>query len=450
MRKATSPAVERGAAEAPRRTSFFVRAGLLTMSASAATLAVNLVTGILIARVLGPDGRGAVTAVIAAPPIIAWIFEMGGGAAAVYYQSRFPADARRLIATWLVMFVPLSIAGIATGEVVLPHLLAAQSEHTLFLARILMLTLVVTFLADLMFGINTGDQDFTFYNLMRITQPLALATGYITLWLLGVLSVTTAVAANAGAIAVTTVMMSIRVLRRHGLGRPSLAIGRTTLWYGLRAHSMYTASLVNARLDLLIIPAFLGAASVGLYSVATNVSWIVVLLSGSVATVVFPTAAARGPEGGHMIVKSLYATLAVATLLAVTIAAFANIGIRLLYGSAFSGSVEPLRILLVGAVMWAAAGSVCSGLYALNRPFTAAIAQLSAAAVTIAGLTLFLQSGGIRAAAIVSTVSYTLVFVIALVLYRRASGLRWRDFAPTPSLMRLWVRQAARGAFGRA
>jgi len=132
------------------------------------------------------------------------------------------------------------------------------------------------------------------------------------------------------------------------------------------------------------------------------------------------------------------------------IAAFAQIGVPLLYGSTFSGSVEPLRILLVGAVMWAAAGSVCSGLYALNRPFTAAIAQLSAAAVTIAGLILFLESGGIRAAAIVSTTAYTLVFVIALVLYRRASGLRWRDFAPTPSLMLLWARQAARGALGRA
>jgi O-antigen/teichoic acid export membrane protein len=449
MGTTTAPVVERGAAETPRSVSF-VRASLLTMAASAATLVLNLITGILIARVLGPDGRGAVTAAIAAPPILSWIFEMGGGAAAVYYQSRHPADAGRLISTWLVMFLPLAIAGIATGEAVLPHLLAAQSDHTLLLARILMLTLVVVFLGDLMYGINTGDQDFTFYNLMRIVQPLAIAAAYGTLWPLGLLNVTTAVATNAGAVALTTAMVTIRVLRRHGLGRPSFAIGRTTLWYGLRAHSMYTASLVNARLDLLIIPAFIGAASVGLYSVATNVSWIVVIVSGGVATVVFPTAAARGPEGCHAIVKSLYATLAVASLIAATIAAFANIGVRLLYGSAFSGSVESLRILLVGAVMWAGAGTVCAGLYALNRPFTAAIAQLSAAAITVTGLTLFLQRGGIRAAAIVSTVAYTIVFVIALVLYRRASGLRWGDFAPTPSMMRLWVQQAARGVLGRA
>ncbi|HEY7691791.1 MAG TPA: oligosaccharide flippase family protein [Gaiellaceae bacterium] len=434
----------------PRRTSFFVRAGLLTMVTSGGTLVLNLITGILIARVLGPDGRGAVAAVIAAPAILSWIFEMGSGSAAVYYQSRHPGDAGSLIATWLVMYLPLAIAGVVTGEIVLPHLLAAQSEHTLMLARIMMLTLVLVFLADLMYGINTGDQDFAFYNLMRFAQPLAIMVACGTLWLLGLLNVTTAVVANAGALALSTVLVSTHILRRHGLARPSIAIGRSTLWYGLRAHSMYTASLVNARLDLLIIPAFVGAASVGLYSVATNVSWIVVILSGAVATVVFPTAAARGPEGCHAIVKSLYATLAIATLIAAALGTFAQFGVELIYGTEFSGSVEPLRILLVGAVMWAAAGTLCSGLYALNRPFTAAIAQLSAAAVTVTGLTLFLQHGGIRVAAIVSTVAYTLVFVIALILYRRASGLRWRDFAPTPSVMRLWVRQAARGALGRA
>ena len=102
MPTTSAPAVERGAAATPRRTSFFVRAGLLTMATSAVTLVLNLVTGVLIARVLGPDGRGAVAAVIAAPPILSWIFEMGAGSAALYHQSRHPADAGRLISTWLV------------------------------------------------------------------------------------------------------------------------------------------------------------------------------------------------------------------------------------------------------------------------------------------------------------------------------------------------------------
>jgi O-antigen/teichoic acid export membrane protein len=208
--------------------------------------------------------------------------------------------------------------------------------------------------------------------------------------------------------------------------------------------------VVNTRLDVMIVPAFLGAASVGLYSVATNVSWMVATVSGSLASIVFPAAAARGLEGRQTVVKSLYATLAIAIVVAATIAALAGVAVRIVYGSDFAGSVTPLRILLAGTVLYAAAGVACSGLYALNRPFTAALAQFTAAAVTVTGLVLFLERGGIEAAAIVSAVAYGLVFAIAITLYRRAASLTWRELVPAPSVMAGWFRQATREALGRA
>jgi O-antigen/teichoic acid export membrane protein len=426
------------------------RAGLLTLAATAGTLLVNVVTGVLIARVLGPSGRGAVTAVLAAPVLVAWLFGMGCAAAATYHQSRHPDDAPRLVSTWLVLGVPLALMGIVVGELLLPHLLAAQSEHTLFLARLLMLTLALTFLGDLMNGIVLGDQDFVFYNAVRVVQPLAVAVAYAALWVGNALTVTTAVAATVAVSAACALGLSARVLRRHGLARPSRALGRTTLWYGARAHSTFTAGLVNTRLDVMIIPAFVGASTVGLYSVATSVSWIVVTVAGSIGAIVFPAAAARGPEGRYIVLKSLYATLAVGVLLAGVVAAVAGVGVELVYGPDFAGSVEPLRVLLAGAVLYAAAGTVCAGLYALDRPFTAAVAQLCAAAFTVAGLTLFLRDGGIQAAAIVSTAAYALVFVIATALWCRAAGLRWRELFPAPSRMALWMREATRAGVGRA
>jgi len=426
------------------------RAGLFTVAVTASTLLVNLATGILIARVLGPSGRGALTAALAVPPIVAWVFEMGCAAAVTYHQARRPADAPRLAGTWLVICLPLAIAGTAAGWLLLPHLLAAQSEHTLTVARLLMLTLGIMFVADLMNAVVLGDQDFGFYNGLRVLQPLGLAIAYGTLWVVGALTVSTAVASTVVVTAAATVALCLRVLRRHGFGRPSRAIARTTLWYGVRAHSTSTAGIVNARLDLMIIPAFLGAASVGLYSVATNVSLMVATVSGSLGAIVFPAAAARGIAGRYTVVKSLYATLAIAIVLAVTIGALAGVAVRLVYGADFAGSVTPLRILLVGTVLYAAAGVACSGLYAVNRPFTAALAQFTAAAVTVAGLLLFLRRGGIEAAAIVSTVAYGLVFVIALALYRRTAGLTWRELVPAPSVMASWFRQATRGALGRA
>jgi hypothetical protein len=54
--------------------------------------------------------------------------------------------------------------------------------------------------------------------------------------------------------------------------------------------------------------------------------------------------------------------------------------------------------------------------------------QAAGLVVTVVGLLVFLPSGGITAAAIVSTVAYGTVFVSALVAYQRATGLAWRRF----------------------
>ena len=143
-------------------------------------------------------------------------------------------------------------------------------------------------------------------------------------------------------------------------------------------------------------------------------------------------------------VHSLQATLAIGACLALLIGAAADVGLRLLYGSEFTRSDLVLRLMLPGAVCYACAGVLWSGLYALNRPLTAAVSQASGVVVTVVGLLIFLQRGEIVAAALVSTTSYATVFASALVLYRRAAGLGWRDFLTLPPILELprlaWVR----------
>jgi uncharacterized membrane protein len=101
-------------------------------------------------------------------------------------------------------------------------------------------------------------------------------------------------------------------------------------------------------------------------------------------------------------------------------------------------------------VLYAGAGVLWSGLYAVDRPFTAALTQVAGVIVTVVGLLVFLEQGGIRAAALISTISYTLVFASALVAYRRAAGLSWGQLAPPTSLARAWWRQASRVVISRA
>jgi O-antigen/teichoic acid export membrane protein len=225
-----------------------------------------------------------------------------------------------------------------------------------------------------------------------------------------------------------------------------MALAKRTLWYGLRAHGASVSGYLNARLDLLIMPAFLSATSVGLYSVATNVSWIVFVVPGSVAAVLLPVATRRKESGAApaTVLRSMWSTLAVAAAFALVIGLVAGFGVRLVYGNEFRGSVEALRILLPGCVFYAAAFCLISGLYSSERPFTAAVLQAVGLALSAVALFVFLPSGGIVAASIISTAAYTLVFVLAAISYCRVEGLRWSDLRPPADTFAL--RPLRRGA----
>jgi hypothetical protein len=56
-----------------------------------------------------------------------------------------------------VIILPVGLAAIAVGELLLPLLLASQRPELLEVARLFMLTIVVVMLYDLLFGMLLGD-----------------------------------------------------------------------------------------------------------------------------------------------------------------------------------------------------------------------------------------------------------------------------------------------------
>ena len=400
------------------------------------TLVINMGTGVLIARDLGPAGRGELTAIMNVPALATTVFALGCGQAAAYHLARHPADGGRLMGTWLAILLPTSLAALLLVELALPALFAEQTAEAERLARLYALTLVLGLGAELLMGIVLGAQDFMYFNFLRILTPLATLVAYVALWLAGEFTVESALAANVVLAVVLFSSTSSRPFRRHGLHRPDRALARATAWYGIRAHSTTFLGIVNGRLDILIMPAFLAASLVGEYAVATNLSWIVVTVGGALSSLVLPASAARGGVAGRRtVLYAFHATVAVSVLLALALGVIGGRAVELLYGSAFSASVEPLRIMLPGCVLYAAAMVLASGLYAENRPFTAALAQVPGLLVTVIGLPIFLRAGGITAAAIISTAAYTLVFVASLVLYRGATGIPWRSFVGRPAAL---------------
>ena len=183
----------------------------------------------------------------------------------------------------------------------------------------------------------------------------------IALWALDELTIkSTLIGTNVAYLLVLAIGM-VRAVRRVGVGPVDMRLGLTSLWFGVRGQGSTVASNVTARLDVAMLPAYVTASQVGLYSVATNISLIVYQLSNTFAGVVIPAAASDTERSRVKVIGSLWASLAIAAIIAVGLAVFARPLLGLVYGDRFRDAAEPLLLLLPGAVLFAGSAILGAG-----------------------------------------------------------------------------------------
>jgi O-antigen/teichoic acid export membrane protein len=411
----------------------FVRAGIHTYAFAGLTLVANLVSGVVTARALAPAGRGEAVAIALLAQNLGFLFAFGCVHAVSFRYAREPSVAARLATTWTLLLIPLSLAAVAVGELALPALFADQRSEAVDMARVYLPTVALVLWLELTNGLLLGARDYRVVNVLRFAQPALFALALVVLWALGDLTVAGALASSAATSLLVQLVAMSRALRNSGgFGRPDLRIGMETLWYGFRGHGALLANALNQRLDLLIMPAFVAASGLGLYSIAANVSLIVSTLANSLSTIVLPAAAHDPERGPRTVVGSLQAALAIAALVAAVLIVLARPALELVYGGSFGDAAPALRVLLPGTVLLAGALILVAGLYAANRPTIATGVQVGGLVITVVGLLVFLPHGGIMTAAIVSTASYAVVFVCALVAYKRVAAVGWGAFLTSP------------------
>jgi O-antigen/teichoic acid export membrane protein len=383
---------------------------------SIALVLLNFATGVLTARLLAPAGRGVVGALLMWTQTLAWLGSFGLSEAGIFLVSRRPEVGPRLLGNSFVIAAVFGTLTIALAQWGLPYGFAAQAPDDIWIARLFLFTIYLEILWEMCRSLVAGNQDFVFMNALRVTQPLLKVVGFCVLWTLGIGTVTNVLLVCAGTMALIWLAALRRLIRRVGIGLPSVRLLREGLAYGIRQQGSSFGKLGNERLDVMLMPAILAPAPIGLYSVATNLSLVISYLIGSFHLVVFPAAARAGQaEGLAMVASALRVVLVAGVLLAVCLCLIAPYLIGFAYGHAFLGAVLPFRILLVGAPMMAGNSIILSGLRAIGKPLLASMAQIIGFVVTAVGLYFTLARYGIVGAAWTSAAAYTVSFLVALI-----------------------------------
>jgi len=227
---------------------------------------------------------------------------------------------------------------------------------------------------------------------------------------------------------------------------------RAATSFALPCYFSNVAQFLNYRLDVFIVSIFAGAASLGRYTLAVSLAQLLWLMSNSFAAVLLPKVAASNDLGASIQNTSRVTRLALWASIGCGIALgiFASQAIPLFYGEPFRPSVAALWCVLPGIIIFSIVNVLAAHLAGIGKPRLNLMVSGISLLVTIALDLLLIPRFDIIGAAIATTVSYTLSAVLTVFLYMRQTGTPLRDvLLPTAEDLRL-VTELARPFLRRA
>jgi O-antigen/teichoic acid export membrane protein len=187
----------------------------------------------------------------------------------------------------------------------------------------------------------------------------------------------------------------------------------------------------NYRLDQWFVGTMAGSRELGLYSIAVAWSEILFYLPTTLVIVQRPylVRAAAG-DAARRTARVFRAGISITAACVLGIVVVAPFLCTVVFGSAFRGSIDDLRVLAFGAFGIMAMKLFGNAMTAQRSPTRASVAAGLAFAATIAlDLLLIPRHGGLGAAA-ASALAYTGGGIASGVLFRRFFGTALRTFVP--------------------
>lgn len=343
---------------------------------------------ILVAHAGGPKLLGELTLLRVLPGLVGVLVGCGLPSAAPFFlANRHRADAPRVRTTILAMTLVGSLAASACWLAMTPvlHRLFFHSWHDGVVVAAAVPVFSQLWVATGKSYLQ-GENDMRGANWAIAAEEAAFLPVYVGL--LPFLHGTgLLMSALVGADVLVTAGITLRMASKgylRGWGKPDTRLAWKICRYGIRGQVGGMLSLVNLRLDVAILGALVGPATLGVYAVASKYAELLRLPGLAITYVLYPRLAVRDRNDAAKDVATLLPRSFVLTALAAIPLAAAVPLLPVIYGDSFSGAVIPAYILLLGLLGEGAAGLISAYLYGVGRPGANSLALGVSVIVTIA------------------------------------------------------------------
>ncbi len=438
---------------AARPQASFLGSVNVVMATYAADGLLALATGALVARALGPEGRGAYGLFVLAAAFMQLVLGLGIGNAAIYYINKQQLDVRAALASVHTVVLgaacvaALIVAAVAPwagdevfGAAISPWLLIAAVPVLLYAGLLRLLLQALSRFLDL--GIATVGQQAVLLVLVSIAYGTGdpSATQFVAYLLI----------ATSAAAAYSLARLGIGHVDLAAMVRPDIATLRRLAGFGVQGEAGNVLQMLNYRLDQYIVRGFVSLAGVGIYAVGVSMTEAVFILANAVALVLMPRLAAADPEeAAWMAPVASRNTIMIAAAGSAVLAAAAPVLLPAVFGSAYDESVRALWWLLPGTVALAGSKVLTSYIFSQGKPLVNTMITMSSLVVTVAADLALVPAFGVEGAAAASSLAYGAHLAAALYAYRRIAGRPALEaLVPRPSDARLYA-DAVRSVIAR-
>jgi O-antigen/teichoic acid export membrane protein len=396
--------------------SAFIKKVAETFVTRVMLMSIGLVTTVMVARILGPEGRGLYAVAIAVGTIGVQFGNLGLHASNTYYVAR---DKRLLPAlVGNTIWISFLFGGLGAFLIYVVFFMNPQWAPVHDLLLILSLLWIPFGLAYMLLqNLLLGIQEVRAYNKIELATKV-FGVGFMVLAIvIGAANVETFFLAGLIALVISFFWAFYR-LQSHLAGPPlpSLALFKENISYGLKAYLAAFFAFLLLRVDLLMVQYMLGAEQSGYYSISVAMADMIYMLPIVIGTILFPELSGIPTRREKWMLAKAIALILGPVMMVLTGCAvlLADWVVQLFFGEVFLPSVPAFKWLMPGIVMLSVNTVYMNYFASVGMPFIAILSPGVALIFNIALNFKLIPWLGIVGASIASTLSYGLMLVASI------------------------------------
>jgi O-antigen/teichoic acid export membrane protein len=386
-----------------------------------------IVSGIIAARMLGPENRGNLALLLLIPIALSQLGNLGLPLAIAYELSRDSEVGRGALAN-VARPAFLLVAGMVLVHAAILVLLFRDQNVEVQLAAVISLLIIPADSAQLYgLAILQGRHDFAKFNIARLLPAIA----YSLLALL-------ALARNSGSlpefalwfaasylvVGVATLAVALRRSSPKHVARAPSA--RTVLRFGLRALIGSVSPSETLRIDQAIVGLLLSPFALGLYVVGVSFTNLPRFVAQSIGVIAYPHVSAQGDEvrARRSAWRFLWLSAAVCLAVILPLELLAGRLIPAFFGESFAPAVGIMQILLISSLFLGVRRVLTEASRGLGLPSLGTVAEIASWFALVPCVALFAPSLGAYGVALAFSISAAVSLAVLVALVHWSQRMR--------------------------